>query len=528
LSDKLTNAGPYDDNAAMRDRDVEKNAMGSPELHQAESPTSSSPASPKAKGKDFFAFIKHSIIYENFEARGIQRVLPSERHSLKDFGFVHAMLMWISINMQAVVIALGFLGPIVFSLSFTDAALLGCFGAMIGATPVAYIATFGPRSGNRTMILTRYITGWWPSKVIVLLTLIILMGYILLDAVIGGQILSAVSPSNSLSVIVGIVIVCVLTWIVTAFGYSVFHHFERYAWLPSLVVTCILIGVSAPRWNLGSGPELPPVTLAGNRLSFFSLCLAAEITYAESGADLFVYYPPTASRTKVFLSTLAGLTLSSAVTLVVGIGLGSGVLVDDELAAAYESSAGALIVEAFRPLGAFGSICSVVVALGIIANMVLPTYASGVDFQAFGPLFARLPRIFWNTVALVIPTIGAIAGRAHLAELFSNFLALMGYWVSIWIAIVLEEHLFRKFSGRGWIWEDWNDKEKLPVGIAASVAFMIGWAGAILGMSQVWFVGPLAALVSPEGADIGNYVAFSWTLLVYPGLRLVELKWIGR
>jgi purine-cytosine permease-like protein len=160
--------------------------------------------------------------------------------------------------------------------------------------------------------------------------------------------------------------------------------------------------------------------------------------------------------------------------------------------------------------------------------MVLPTYASGVDFQAFGPLFARLPRIFWNTVALVIPTIGAIAGRAHLAELFSNFLALMGYWVSIWIAIVLEEHLFRKFSGRGWIWEDWNDKEKLPVGIAASVAFMIGWAGAILGMSQVWFVGPLAALVSPEGADIGNYVAFSWTLLVYPGLRLVELKWIGR
>ena len=45
--------------------------------------------------------------------------------------------------------------------------------------------------------------GWWPSKVLVLLNLIVLLGYALIDCVIAGQILSAVSPNGSLSVVVG-------------------------------------------------------------------------------------------------------------------------------------------------------------------------------------------------------------------------------------------------------------------------------------------------------------------------------------
>ena len=45
--------------------------------------------------------------------------------------------------------------------------------------------------------------GWWPSKLIVLLNLIVLLGYSLIDCVVAGQILSAVSPNGSLSVVVG-------------------------------------------------------------------------------------------------------------------------------------------------------------------------------------------------------------------------------------------------------------------------------------------------------------------------------------
>lgn len=45
--------------------------------------------------------------------------------------------------------------------------------------------------------------GWWPSKIVVILNLIQMIGYSLIDCVVGGQILSAVSPHGSMSVAVG-------------------------------------------------------------------------------------------------------------------------------------------------------------------------------------------------------------------------------------------------------------------------------------------------------------------------------------
>ena len=100
----------------------------------------------------------------------------------------------------------------------------------------------------------------------------------------------------------------------------------------------------------------------------------------------------------------------------------------------------------------------------------------------------------------------------------------MGYWVAIWIAIILEEHLIFRRGRKGYDWADWNVKANLPLGIAALIAFLIGWVGAILCMAQVWYVGPIAKLVGDNGTDMGNFVGFAWAGLVYPPLRSVELK----
>jgi purine-cytosine permease-like protein len=117
-----------------------------------------------------------------------------------------------------------------------------------------------------------------------------------------------------------------------------------------------------------------------------------------------------------------------------------------------------------------------------------------------------VPRAIWNTIGVVIYTACALAGREHLAEIFTNFLALMGYWVSIWIAITLEEHfIFRRQTGFNWA--TWNQQKKLPLGIAALIAFLIGWIGAILSMAQVWYIGPIARLVGDYGADVSVYAS---------------------
>ncbi|KAK5800652.1 hypothetical protein VI817_002864 [Penicillium citrinum] len=461
---------------------------------------------------------EQQLVEYNFEARGIERVAPDERmKKLSWVSYLQAFLLWVSINLAANNVTLGMLGPAVYGLSFRDSSLCAFFGCFVGALVASWMATWGPISGIRTMAFGRYSMGWWPSKIIVLLNLIQMIGYCLIDCVVGGQILSAVSPGG-MSVAVGIVIIAIVSWVVATVGIQVFHYYERFAFLPQLIVICILFGVSSAKFDLSSTSLGDARTVAGN---------SAAITYAPLAADFFVYYPEHTSRVTIFSLTLTGLLCSFTMAIICGIGLASGINAYPEYAAAYNVGQGALIVEGFGPLHGFGKFCSVIVALGLIANTVAPTYSAGVDFQILGRYAEKVPRVIWNTVGVIIYTVCALVGRSHLSEIFTNFLALMGYWVAIWTAIILEEFLIFRFR-TGYNWAAWRDPSKLPIGMASFVSFVVGWVGAVLCMAQVWYIGPLAKPVGEYGADMGNYVGFSWAALVYPPLRYLELRYIGR
>ncbi|KAJ9502721.1 Vitamin B6 transporter [Exophiala xenobiotica] len=473
---------------------------------------------------------EHVLLKYNIETRGIQRVEDHEKQRIGWYAYLQVFVLWTSINLAINNVTLGMLGPAIYELSFADSSICAALGALLGSLPVAWIATWGPLSGIRTMVWGRYAMGWYPSKLIVVLNIIVMLGYALLVSIIAGQVLSAVSPNGSMSVVVGIVIVAVITWAVTTFGIGVFHYYERFAWLPQLIVYSILFGVSAKHFDLSSPSVGDSRSLVGNRLSFFSICVSAAITYSGLGMDYFVYWPTTTSRSMIFIMTLLGLTLSFTFAFVLGAGVASGIYSNELYMAAWTNSqggsgSGALLVQAYLPLGAFGKFCAVIAALGGIANMIPPTYSSGVDFQMLNRYFDKIPRVIWNTLGVVIYFVCALAGRNHLGVIFTNFLALMGYWVAIWVAILLEEFfIFRKGKMSNYDWHVWNDRQKLPVGIAALIAFLVGWAGAILCMAQVWYIGPIAQLVGEYGADMGNYVGFSWAALVYPPLRWLELK----
>lgn len=153
---------------------------------------------------------EQQLLEYNLEARGIERVAPHERMKrLTWVSYLQAFLLWFSINLAANNITLGMLGPAVYGLSFTDSALCAVFGVIGGSMVSAWVATWGPVSGIRTMAFGRYSMGWWPSKIIVLLNLVQMLGYCLIDCVVGGQILSAVSPGG-LSVAVGTSKLCPL------------------------------------------------------------------------------------------------------------------------------------------------------------------------------------------------------------------------------------------------------------------------------------------------------------------------------
>ncbi|KAL9098001.1 MAG: hypothetical protein Q9163_006247 [Psora crenata] len=447
--------------------------------------------------------LEQALIKYNLEARGLQRVEPHETHDLSWKSYLQAFLLWVSMNLAANNITLGMLGPAVFSLSFQDAALCAVFASILGSLPVAYICYWGPISGNRTMIFARYTFGWWPSKLIVTLNIIVLLGYSMIGLVIAGQILSAISANGSLNIVVGIILAAVMCWFISTFGITLVYTYERYAWLPQLIAVSILYGTSSRHFDLTAPTQGDSGTKTGHRLSFFSLCLSAAITYSGIGADFFVYYPPSTSRIRLFIASFLGLVVSFTFAFVVGIGLASAIASNEAYAAAYNVSQGSLIVQGLSSLGGFGKFLAVVILLSLVANTIGASYSIGIDFQILARTAQKVPRFLWNTCGVIIYTVCALAGRNSLAEIFTNFLALMGYWASIWIAITLEEQIiFRR--KRSYDWTVWDQQNRLPIGAGALISFLVGWAGAILCMAQVWYIGPIAKLVGEYGADVGS------------------------
>jgi hypothetical protein len=86
------------------------------------------------------------------EARGIHRVREKEKTAQTTLSPLQIILLWLSINTAAQNITLAMIGQSVYELGFVDAALCSVFGGIAGSIPAAYTATWGPMSGNRTLV----------------------------------------------------------------------------------------------------------------------------------------------------------------------------------------------------------------------------------------------------------------------------------------------------------------------------------------------------------------------------------------
>lgn len=91
------------------------------------------------------------------EARGIERVpdsIKAEKTTTEDY--VQMCLIWLSANLTANNMMIGMLGPLTFRLGLRDSMLLATFGSLTGGAGSSYIASFGPASGNRTLVCSMY------------------------------------------------------------------------------------------------------------------------------------------------------------------------------------------------------------------------------------------------------------------------------------------------------------------------------------------------------------------------------------
>lgn len=309
-------------------------------------------------------------------------------------------------------------------------------------------------------------------------------------------------------------------------GESYADRLGRFAWLPQIIVLFILVGSAGPRFNASLQPAVTGRALAANRLSFFSLMFYVPNSWAAAASDYYVAMPATTPRWKTFTLTLLGLVLSFWFVNLLGIGLASGMATNAAWEQAYSVSSGALITAGYATLGGFGKFCAVVVGLGVLANATPGTYSAALGCQIMGRLGQKVPRWIWVIILCMVQLVCGIAGRNRLLIIFTNFLALMAYWLTFMICIFLEEHLIFKPRLPKLDWDDWANPRRMPLGLAALTAFLLGWVGAVLGMYQVYFVGPLAKACG--GADVGLWVGCGLVLLAFAPLRWLELRKFGR
>ena len=95
------------------------------------------------------------------------------------------------------------------------------------------------------------------------------------------------------------------------------------------------------------------------------------------------------------------------------------------------------------------------------------------------------------------------------------------------VILAVEDLVFRRH--RGYDLSCWDDSSRLPLGIAAVFSLVAGYfCGGLPGAAQTWYVGPLAAKFGPYGGDVGVYLCFLITLVVYFVTRSLELKYFRR
>lgn len=260
-------------------------------------------------------------------------------------------------------IQIGILGPIL-GLSVNTSIVLTIFATLTGSTVPAFTATLSPMTGLRQVAVSRYSLGLWGSKLAAVLNVVINVGYATIAAILGGQLLRAVS-GGSLALVVGIVIIVIMAFVVSFFGYGIIHHYERYAWFFAFILICVLYGQSAkyyspnPDVSLSSGSDL-----SGGCLTYFAVIFGVCASWCPIAGDYYVHYPVNTSKWLVFGLTYIGLIVPTVFVGILGNLFGGMILANQTLSDIHDKSGtGGLILAVMSPPNAWGKFACIFFAL---------------------------------------------------------------------------------------------------------------------------------------------------------------------
>jgi len=299
------------------------------------------------------------------------------------------------------------------------------------------------------------------------------------------------------------------------------HYYERFAWIPVTIVFLIAIGLNAR--HMASSTQIPAATHA-QVLSFGASIAGYVISFAPLSADFSTYMRGDVSSFKVFSYTYIGLFVPACLVQILGAAFAAAIP-NNPTWAMEEGDLAGLLHAVLLPSGQhFTRFLLVILAFSVAGNIAPTMYSFCLSFQVMIPsdITARIPRYVFSILATAILIPLAIVGSTKFYETLSNFLGLVGYWSSVFGAIVLTEHLvFRRGNFANYNISHWNQPGKLPLGLAAIATSLLAAGVVVVSMEEVWFTGPLAK----KSGDVAFELGFASAVIFYLPLRALERRW---
>jgi nucleobase:cation symporter-1, NCS1 family len=376
-------------------------------------------------------------------------------------------------------------------------------GTVIGSVVVAYLSTWGARTGTAQLPNSRMTFG---GAVVVPATLQWLSS-IAWDGLVGLFGGEALAVLLSMPFWIAVIIVLALQGVVGFFGYELIHRVQ-------LVLTLILFVTFvefAAKLVAGQQVITAPIVhgrdLAGAFVLEVTIALSLAISWASYAADFSRYLPASSSRGRVFVFSFAGIGL--AYIFVQGIGIAAAGVLSAETALGVRSVMGG---------GVLGAVALVVIALASVGSCCMNDYSGSLALQTIG-IRVRRPAAAVVVTALAFVLIMWLH-TANTASRFQDVLLLVGYWIPAFAAVIIIDWLIRT-RGRRSI-DPAQERTDGADAVAALTAFILAYAAAVPFMNTSLIEGPVAK--AWHGADVAYFVNFVVAALLYGIYRLARLR----
>jgi nucleobase:cation symporter-1, NCS1 family len=389
---------------------------------------------------------------------------------------------------------------IVFGLGFWLGLLAMVIGTLLGSLPVAYLSTWGPRTGTGQLPASRMAFG----PTVVLPAIVQWLSSIAWDGLVGlfgGEALSTLLHTPFW---VGVLIVLALQGAVGIFGYELIHRVEAVMTVVLVITFAVLtIKLLSGNHQIVTPPTVHHGDLVGSFILEVTVALSLAISWASYASDYSRYLPPSTPRKPVFWYSMGGIVLGYIAIQAIGI--------------AGAKALGAETAVGVRDImggGFLGALALVVIALASVGSNVMNDYSGSLALQTVGVRVRRPISALVVTVIAFFLILWMHGGDT--SSRFENVLLFVGYWIPAFVAIVTIDWYYRA-RGRHTI----NPARENTVradAIVALITFVVAFGAAVPFMDTSIIVGPVAK--AWDGADVAYFVNFLVAAIIYGAYRV--------